>query len=127
MFSRNDSVGTFQGFDQSLTFQRFSQAEQLDNFILGAYLEKVWGPEDPESMEYAIARARRITKGKCRIHGSMYATLDRSKVADAAYLLLKETDGLAVFDMVQLVQFNSWEEYRKGISRAEAEMAREQK
>ena len=92
----------------------------IDVFMTGTYLERVWGMDDPESIEYGIARTLRDIDEDCSVYGSIYAQ-NWKNFEDAVYLSLSRTDGLAVFDIVQVIEFGLWDEIKRGIDRAEAE------
>ncbi len=96
-------------------------ADLLDVFITGTYLERIWGADDPESIEYGINRTLRDVMGDCSVHGSLYALNTHDEFDDAVYLSLSRTEGLMVFDMVQVVEFNLWDKIKAGIDRAESE------
>ena len=96
-------------------------ADLLDVFITGTYLERVWGMDDPESIEFGIARTLRDIDGDCTVYCSLYAQ-NWKDFEDAVYLGLSRTAGLAVFDIVQVIDFGLWDEIRRGIDRAENEM-----
>lgn len=95
-------------------------ADMLDVFITGTYLERVWGMDDLESIEYGIARTLRDIDGACTVYTSLYAQ-NWHDFEDAVYLGLSRTAGLAVFDIVQVIDFDLWDEIKRGIDRAEAE------
>lgn len=96
-------------------------AEHLDVFIIGTYLETVYGMSDPESIEYGLANGRRILYGDCKMYGSIYAN-NKDNVKDASYLCLRNSDGLMVFDIVQVIDFDLWDELKAGIDAYESSM-----
>lgn len=91
----------------------------LDTFITGTYLEKVWGMDDPESIEYGLYRSNKDVAGACSVHGSLCAPNHKDQFDDACYLCLRETDGLMVFDLVHVVNHNLWGKIKAGIDRYE--------
>lgn len=97
-------------------------ADQLDVFITGTYLEKVWGMDDLESIEYGLYRSNRDVQGACAVYGSLYAQNHLDEFDDAVYLCLRDTEGLMVFDLVQVIRYNLWDKIKAGIDRAESEM-----
>lgn len=101
-------------------YGRTGFADMIDVFMTGTYLERVWGMDDPESIEYGIARTLRDIDEDCSVYGSIYAQ-NWKNFEDAVYLSLSRTDGLAVFDIVQVIEFGLWDEIKRGIDRAEAE------
>lgn len=96
-------------------------AEQLDVFITGTYLERTWGMDDPESIEYGLHRSNRDINGACAVYGSLYAQ-NKENFEDAVYLCLRDTQGLMVFDIIQVIENNLWDEIASGIKRAENEL-----
>lgn len=96
-------------------------APLLDVFITGTYLERVWGINDPESIEYGLARSLRDVDGDCAVYGSLYAQNHLPEFEDAVYLCLSRTGGVMVFDIIQVIENNLWDAIRRGIDRAEKE------
>ena len=94
-------------------------ADLLDVFLLGTYLKVVYGLDNPESIEYGIKRAKRLTKGSCSLFGTIMATINRADLPDAVAVCLEQTDGLMVFDIVHVIEQNTWNELKRGIERAE--------
>lgn len=92
----------------------------LDTFLCGTYLTKIFGLNDPESIEYGIARAQRIVHGACKVYGTLYALNHKDNIADAVYVCLSQSEGLMVFDIVQVIEFNQWTPIKEGIQRAES-------
>lgn len=92
-------------------------AEHLDGLMIGTYLEKVYGISDPESIEYGLARGKRLLKGECKMYGSVYAN-NWKNIEDAAYVCLTQSDGLMVFDIVQVIRYNLWDELKRAINNA---------
>ena len=72
---------------------------------------KIFGLNDPESIEYGIARAQRIIHGACKVYGTLYALNHEDNIADAVYVCLSQSEGLMVFDIVQVIEFNQWDSY----------------
>ncbi|MDR2037991.1 MAG: family 10 glycosylhydrolase [Bacteroidales bacterium] len=98
-------------------------ADLLDVFLCGTYLTNIFGKNDPESIEYGLERANKIVKGDCKVYGTLYAATQNTAktIEDAVHLCLSETEGLMVFDIVQVIQYDLWEGIKTGISRAENE------
>lgn len=86
------------------TYNRTGFADLLDVFITGTYLEKVWGMDDPESIEYGLARSLKDVDGDCAVYGSLYAQNHVDQFEDAVYLCLSRTDGVMVFDIIQVIE-----------------------
>ena len=103
------------------TYNRTGFADLLDVFITGTYLEKVWGMDDPESIEYGLARSLKDVDGDCAVYGSLYAQNHVDQFEDAVYLCLSRTDGVMVFDIIQVIENDLWDDIKRGIDRAEKE------
>jgi len=97
-------------------------APYIDNFMLGAYMTKIHGLNDAESIEFAIARANKLLKNDCKLTGTIFAPNHKNNIGEAIKLCLAQTGGLMVFDIVQVIEFNLWDDIRCGIAAAEAEM-----
>jgi Uncharacterized protein conserved in bacteria len=105
----------------SETYKNTGFADQLDVFMLGAYLYDVYGLDNNESIEYAIDRAYKLIGDDCLIYGTIYGENNKKNIEDAVYVCLTQTAGLMVFDIVQVIHYNLWDDIRKGIDRAEIE------
>ncbi len=103
------------------TYKQTGFADQLDAFITGTYLEKVYGKDDPESIEYGLARSIRDVDGDCAVYGSLYAQNHVDEFEDAVYLCLTRTEGVMVFDIIQVIENNLWDAIHRGFVRAEAD------
>ena len=103
-------------------YSKYGFADLLDIFQAGAYLEIIWGPDKPESIEAQLANSMRVVMGDCKLYGSVYAANQKTAkaISDAVYICLRDTDGLSVFDISQVIQFDLWDGIRDGIRRAEA-------
>lgn len=97
-------------------------AGRLDAFMLGAYLNRIFGLDDPESIEYAIVRAKNLIKDDCRMYATIYALNHELNIEDAVYVCLRDSGGLMVFDICQVIGFDLWDDIRRGIERAEPEL-----
>ena len=93
-------------------------AEHLDAFQIGTYLTKIYGKNDPESIEYGLARGKRLLNGDTKLYGSIYALNHKDKIEDAVSLCLKDSEGLMVFDIVQVIGFNQWDAIERGIKKS---------
>jgi len=89
-------------------------AEHLDAFENGAYLERVFGKSDPESIEFSLEKGKRLLKGDCKMYGSISA-YNWKDIGEATTLCLEASDGLVVFDIVHIIQFNTWNQFKKAI------------
>jgi hypothetical protein len=104
------------------TYKTTGFADRLDVFVTGTYLERVWGKDDNESIEYGIARSIRDVEGDCEVYGSLYAQNHLDQFEDAVYLCLTQSAGLMVFDILQVIRYDLWDDIRRGIDRAEKEL-----
>jgi uncharacterized lipoprotein YddW (UPF0748 family) len=102
-------------------YAKYGFADLLDIFQSGAYLDVIWGLDEPESIEAQLANSMRIVKGDCKVYGSIYAANQKTNesISDAVFISLRDTDGLSVFDIVQVIQYDLWDGIRDGIRRAE--------
>jgi len=121
---------TYTNFDSSWATSNYHNAgfaDELDVFLLGSYLNRVYGLDDNESIEYAISNGKKIINGACPMYGTIAAgnhkdTPDtNSNIENAVYICLRDTPGLMVFDIVQVIQFDLWNGIKRGIDRAEKE------
>ncbi len=111
-------------------YQKAGFAPYLDNFIVGAYLERVYGPEDNESVEYAMNRADSIIMGDCHVIGSIQSInhsadpADPHNLVNAVKCCLEKSEGLMVFDLVHIINRNQWAQIKQGIDEYQAETAK---
>lgn len=112
----------------SEAYRQTGFAPYLDNFIVGTYLERVYGADDNESVEYGIARADSILAGDCNLIGSIYAlnhdcNPDNPHNIDAAVsCCLENSGGVMVFDIVQIIDMDLWDGIKTAIDRYENNM-----
>jgi uncharacterized lipoprotein YddW (UPF0748 family) len=114
------------GYQYTSTYaQKTSFADQLDVFSLGAYREHVWkseasGSGETETVEDCVTSYSQYTMGDCKVYGSFFSFLyntNRTAISDAMYLCLKHTDGVMVFDLSHVVNYNQWGAIKEGINR----------
>ena len=96
-------------------------APYLNTFLCGTYLEKIYGMDDPESIEFGIERAKKIINGDCKVLGTIYALNHQTNIADAVKVCLTKSEGLMVFDIVQVIEMNLWDGIKTGIKYAEVQ------
>ncbi len=102
-------------------YQATGFAPYIDVFAAGAYLERVHGADDNESIEFAYNRADSLIKGDCRLVGSLYAVNhdtvagNPNNIYNAATMSLQKTGNLRVFDISQLQKLGLWSEIRRAI------------
>ena len=103
-------------------YSKYGFADLLDIFQSGAYLEIIWGLDEPESIEAQLANSKRVVMGDCKLLGCIYAANQRTNkdISDAVFICLRDTDGLSVFDIVQVIQYDLWDGIKDGIQRAES-------
>ena len=102
-------------------YQATGFAPYVDVFAAGAYLERVYGPDDNESMEYAYTRADSLLHGDCKLVGSLYA-VNHDTVAsninnlyNACTMSLRKTGNLRICDLCHIERMGSWSEVRRAI------------
>lgn len=102
-------------------YQACGFAPYIDVFAAGAYLERVHGIDDNESMEYAYTRADSLLHGDCRLVGSLYAINHDNRpdnpnnMYNAASMALNKTGNLRVFDISHLQKYDLWSSVRSAI------------
>lgn len=102
-------------------YQATGFAPYLDVFAAGAYLERVHGADDNESIEYAYNRADTLLHGDCKLVGSLYAINhdnnpdNPNNMYNAATMSLNKTGNLRVFDISQIQQHGSWKAIKAAI------------
>lgn len=100
-------------------------AEHLDVFMCGTYLEVVYGKDKPVSIEAGLANAKRLIMGDNTMVASLYAN-NYKDIADATYVGLTESEGLVMFDIIQVIEYNLWDQIKQSIDKAEKEMRNEE-
>lgn len=102
-------------------YQNTGFAQCLDVFAAGAYLERVHGADDNESIEYAFNRADTLLHGNCKLAGSIYAVnhdtvaANPNNMYNAATMALEKTGSLCICDICHLDRMGSWSEIRRAI------------
>jgi len=56
------------------------------------------------------------------MYATIYALNHEENIEDAVYVCLRDSEGLMVFDISQVVGFDLWDDIRRGIERAEPEL-----
>ena len=97
-------------------------ADKLDIFQLGSYLPTVNGPDNPESVEYAINRAKSLIGDDCTLYGTISCDQQSFDLESAVYLCLKETAGVMVFELSHIERTKKWNEVKAGKERAFREL-----
>lgn len=110
----------------SEAYKKTGFAPYLDNFIVGAYLERVYGPDDNESVEYAMNRADSVIMGDCHVIGSIQSLnhsadpADPHNLVNAVRCCLEKSEGLMVFDIVHIINRNQWAQIKEAIDSYES-------
>lgn len=100
-------------------------APYLDNFIVGTYLERVYGADDNESIEFGLNRADTLLRGDCNLIGSICScnhttdTTATHNLDEAVTVCLDKTGGVMVFDLVHVVNHNQWDVIKNAFERYE--------
>ena len=103
-------------------YQAAGFAPYIDVFAAGAYLERVHGADDNESIEYAYNRADTLLHGDCELVGSLYVINhdndpdNINNMYNAAMMALEKTGDLRVFDISQVNNMNLWQSIRDAIN-----------
>ncbi|MDR3261800.1 MAG: family 10 glycosylhydrolase [Tannerella sp.] len=111
------------GYSYTSTYNKTGFADQLDVFSLGAYAEAVWIKDNPNSVwsvENFVTTYSNFVMDECKVNGSIGTPsygVNASALSDAVYLCLKNTDGLMVFEISHVINFNQWNAIKDGISR----------
>lgn len=105
----------------SSNYKNTGFAEHLDVFLCGTYLNEIYGKDNPESIEFGIAKGNRVVGNACAVFGTIYALNHKTNAEDAVYVCLSQSAGLMVFDIVQVIGFDLWDSIKKGIEKAESE------
>ena len=102
-------------------YQATGFAPAIDVFAAGAYLERVSGADDNESIEFAYNRADTLLHGDCRLVGSLYAVnhdtvaSNHNNMYHAASMALDKTGNFRVLDISHLEKMGQWSSIRKAI------------
>lgn len=102
-------------------YQAAGFAPALDVFAAGAYLERVHGADNNESIEYALNRADTLLRGDCKLVGSLYAvnhdtiSSNPNNMLNAATMCLNKTGNLRVFDISQIEKLGLWSSIRQAV------------
>ena len=105
------------------TYSKTGFADQLDVFSMGAYANAVWRSEEPASdwsVENFVTTYSKYIMGDCKVIGCIatYAYGGRATAtSDAIYLCLKNTDGVAMFELSHVINNNQWNAIKDGIER----------
>lgn len=103
-------------------YQATGFAPFIDVFAAGAYLERVHGADDNESIEYAYNRADTLLHGDCRLVGSLYAVNhdnnpdNPNNMYNAASMALNKTGNLRLLDISHLEKYDLWSSIRSAIT-----------
>lgn len=110
-------------------YQATGFAPYIDVFAAGAYLERVHGADDNESVEFAFNRADTLLRGDCKLVGSLYAVnhdsvaTNPNNMYNAAMMSLEKTGNLRIFDLSQIEKFGLWPSIRAALDDYKAKRA----
>ncbi|MDR0939362.1 MAG: family 10 glycosylhydrolase [Mediterranea sp.] len=99
----------------SEAYRQAGFAPYLDRFLDGTYLHRLYGMDDPESIEYGIDHARKVIAGDCQVIGTLAAPNHRANLAEAIKLCLDKSGGVMVFDIVNLIELDQWDDVAQGL------------
>ena len=111
------------GGQYTATYKNTGFAGQLDVFSLGAYADAVWKKDAPGSdwsVENFVTTYSKYIMDECKVIGCIgsYAYGGRAAdISDAVYLCLKNTAGVAVFELSHVINGNQWAAIKEGIER----------
>ncbi|MDR0692294.1 MAG: family 10 glycosylhydrolase [Prevotellaceae bacterium] len=109
------------GYAYTDTYSKTGLADQMDVFSLGAYREHVWKSETSEgTVEGYVTSYSQYTMGDCKVCGSIFSYLygsNKTAISDAVYLCLKNTDGVMVFDLSHVLNYDQWGAIKEGVGR----------
>ena len=111
------------GWVYTNSYYKTGFADLLDVFSLGAYAEAVWKSEAPGSawsVENFVTTYSRYIMDECKVIGCLgtYSYASRANsISDAVYLCLKNTAGVAVFELSHVINNNQWAAIKDGIER----------
>lgn len=91
--------------------------DQLDVFMVGAYLREVHGADTPGTIEHALDFARTHSGPGTKRYGSFHILDADYPTAEAVLECLGNSDGLMVFDLSSIVRLDAWEDIADGIRR----------
>ncbi len=98
-------------------YKKYGFADLLDVYFTGVYYTNVYG-NDWYSIQGGLINAKRIIKNEVPVNGSLYAYLFRNnpeKITEAIKVCLQNSDGIMIFDIVQVIEYNLWDEVGDGI------------
>ena len=100
-------------------YKKSGFAEHLDAFQIGTYLNKIYGMDEPESIEYGIARGKKLIADATKVYGTIYALNHKKNISEAIDVCLRQSEGLMVFDIVQVIELDLWNDIEEGISKSD--------
>lgn len=97
-------------------------AKYLDVFQNGAYLSKLFPEYDGNSISYQLNCGMNYIQKDCKMYGSFSVSNNMSfDPGDAAYWILKNTDGLMVFELTHIESGSWWQKLQAGFDKALAD------
>lgn len=105
------------------TYNKTGFADQIDVFSLGAYTERIFISENPGSVwsvENFVTSYNNFIQGDCKVFGSFASYAygsNATKISDAVYLCLQNTDGVMAFEISHVINNQQWDAIKAGIDR----------
>lgn len=113
-------LDTYSNWMYSTNYKNYGYAGLLDVYMTGVYYNNIAG-NGWYTIEGGLDNARRIVCGDVPVMGSLYAEMFKnnpSQMTDAVKMCLTHSDGLMMFDIVQVIKYNLWYEIKTGIDLA---------
>lgn len=104
------------------TYHTTGFADQLDVFQLGAYLNRVFGKTDNESVEYALNRCPKILNGDCDFYGTIQCSNQNFDIKSAVELCLEKSQGCMVFELSHIIRTKAWDKIREAVDESWKEL-----
>jgi len=101
-------------------YKNYGYADLLDVYMTGVYYPTLYG-SGWYTVEGGLEHAQRLVKDDVPVTSGLYVQVyDESPgdMREAVSLSLNQAQGLMVFDIVHLIQYDYWEQVRKGIEDA---------
>lgn len=114
------STADFSHSMYSSNYSNYGYAEHLDIYMTGVYYNTTFG-SGWYTVEGGLANAKKVLCGDVTVAGGLYADIyknNSSNLTSAVEVCLKKSDGLMVFDIIQLIEYNLWDEVKTGIDNA---------
>lgn len=113
-------LDTYENWMYSENYKNFGFAGMLDVYMTGVYFSNIYGG-GWYTVEGGLKNASRVVCGEVPVIGSLYADIYKgnpTEITGAVKACLTHSDGLMVFDIVQVISYNMWYEIKEGIELA---------